>query len=329
MFFSVVVPLYNRPDELAELLSSLCEQTDKRFEVIVVEDGSVKKGGAVVEDYRKHLDLTYIEQENAGPGAARNRGAEAAKYDYLIFFDSDCVIPPDYIRIVNSRLTHQYADAYGGPDAALPSFTPMQKAINYSMTSFFTSGGIRGGQNSMEKFNPRSFNMGVSLKAFHDIGGYGKMRFGEDIDLSLRLREAGFRTALLTDAFVYHKRRSTLRQFFKQVYNSGIARVNLHLAHPGSLKPVHLLPSLFVIGMVLILMLSLYQPWLLLIPLFYSLFIFADSLSKNGSSKVALYSIAAAWVQPTGYGIGFLVAVWKRLILKQGEFRAFEKKFYN
>lgn len=329
MFFSIVIPLYNRPDELDELLASLCEQTDKRFEVIVIEDGSARKSNRVVEKYRDKLDLTYFEKPNSGPGLTRNAGAARAKYDYLIFFDSDCIIPPTYIKTVSRALSEQYTDAYGGPDAALPTFTTLQKAINYSMTSFFTTGGIRGGKKSMEKFNPRSFNLGVSKKAFDRVGGYGTMRFGEDIDFSLRLQKNVFRTALIPGAFVYHKRRSTFKQFFKQVYNSGIARINLHLIHPGSLKVVHLLPALFVAGMATLLFLSLFHPALLLIPLFYSLLVFIDSLIKNRSIGVAIYSIAAAWIQLSGYGAGFLSGVWKRLILKKGEFKAFEKKFYD
>lgn len=329
MFFSIVIPLYNRPDELDELLASLCKQTDKRFEVIVIEDGSTRKGNRVVEKYRDKLDLTYFEKPNSGPGLTRNAGAARAKYDYLIFFDSDCIIPPTYIETVSQALNAQYTDAYGGPDAALPTFTILQKAINYSMTSFFTTGGIRGGKKSMEKFNPRSFNLGVSKKAFDRVGGYGIMRFGEDIDFSLRLQENGFKTALIPGAFVYHKRRSTFKQFFKQVYNSGIARINLHLLHPGSLKIVHLLPALFVAGMAILLLLSLFYPALLLIPLFYSLLVFIDSLIKNRSICVAIYSIAATWIQLTGYGAGFISGVWKRLILKKGEFKAFEKKFYD
>lgn len=329
MFFSIVIPLYNRPDEVDELLASLCEQTDNRFEVVIAEDGSSRKSDVVVEKYRDRLDLTYFEKPNSGPGLTRNAGVAHAKYDYLIFFDSDCIIPPDYIKTVSLSLEGCYADAYGGPDAALPTFTTIQKAINYSMTSFFTTGGIRGGKRSMEKFNPRSFNLGVSKKAFEAIGGYGTMRFGEDIDLSLRLQANGFRTALIPKAYVYHKRRSTFTQFFKQVYNSGIARINLHRAHPGSLKIVHLLPASFVVGMIIVLVLSLLNPIFLLIPLLYSLLVFIDSLSKNRSAKVAFYSVAAAWIQLTGYGTGFLSAVWKRLILRKGEFKAFEKKFYD
>lgn len=329
MHFSIIIPLYNRPDELGELLASLCKQTNKQFEVIVVEDGSDKKGDTVVEKYHNKLPLIYFEKMNSGPGLTRNAGARKANNDYLIFFDSDCIIPENYIEIVSQFLNKQYTDAYGGPDAALPAFSAIQKAVNYSMTSFFTTGGIRGRKRSIDKFHPRSFNLGVSREAFNAIGGYGKMRFGEDIDFSLRLLKNGFKTALIPDAYVYHKRRSTFKQFFKQVYNSGIARINLHLAHPGSLKPVHSFPALFVTGMAAIFILSPLLPHLLLIPAAYSMLLFIDSLLKNRSVKVALLSIAASWIQLTGYGAGFLSAIWKRLILKKGEFKAFEKKFYN
>jgi glycosyltransferase involved in cell wall biosynthesis len=330
MYFSIVIPLYNRPEELDELLASLCEQSNKEFEVIVVEDGSTQKGDHIVERYRDRLAITYFEKDNSGPGPTRNAGAARASGDYLIFFDSDCIIPRHYAEEVSAFLEKEPVDAYGGPDAALPTFTTVQKAINYAMTSFLTTGGIRGGRRSMEKFHPRSFNLGVSRKAFNKLGGYRAMRFGEDIDFSLRLMKAGFRTTLIPGAYVYHKRRSSFRQFFKQVYNSGIARINLHLLHPGSLRMVHLLPALFVVGMVLILPATIFiHPALLLLPLLYSLLLFLDSLRINHSVKVALQSIAAAWIQLTGYGSGFIVAVWRRLILKKEAFSAFEKKFYN
>ncbi len=329
MTFSVIIPLYNRPEEVNELLSSLCEQTVMEFEVIIVEDGSTRKSDTVVEKYLDKLDITYFYKTNSGPGLSRNAGAERAKKDYFIFFDSDCIIPPHYIETVSRTLHQNFTDAYGGPDAALPTFTPIQKAINYSMTSFFTTGGIRGKSRSMDRFHPRSFNMGVSKQAFKAVGGYGSMRFGEDIDFSLRLLEAGFHTTLIPAAYVYHKRRSTFRQFFKQVHNSGIARINLYLAHPGSLKPVHALPAVFVIAMMGILLLSLQYPLLLAIPFLYSLAVFGDSLRLYKSFTIACYSIIAAWTQTTGYGTGFLSAVWRRLILKKAGFSAFEKKFYN
>ena len=329
MYFSIVIPLYNRPDELDELLASLCEQRYQHFEVIVAEDGSDRKGDQVVVRYRDRLSITYFEKSNSGPGLTRNAGAARARGDYLIFFDSDCIIPPHYLKTVSAFLETNQTDAFGGPDAALTTFSPIQKAINHAMTSFFTTGGIRGGKRSMEKFHQRSFNLGVSRDVFNSLGGYGTMRFGEDIDFSLRLIEAGYRTALIREAYVYHKRRATFRQFFKQVHNSGIARINLQLLHPGSLRVVHMLPALFVTGMTLILFTSLFLPMLLLLPLLFSLLIFLDALRLNRSAKVAWLSITAAWIQLTGYGSGFLAAVWKRLIQKKGEFRAFEQKFYD
>ena len=329
MYFSIIIPLFNRPNELDELLLSLCNQTNKKFEVVIAEDGSTIKSDKVVEKYKDKLSIIYFEKPNSGPGLTRNKGAEKANYDWLIFFDSDCIIPKNYIESVTSFLNTNSVDAYGGPDAALSSFTPVQKAINYSMTSFFTTGGIRGGSKTLDKFYPRSFNLGVSRKAFDTLNGYGKMRFGEDIDFSLRLLQAGFKTSLIPDAFVYHKRRANLRQFFKQVFNSGIARIDLHLLHPGSLKLVHSLPACFVMGVAVILILSLFYPILLLLLISYSIIVFIDSLIKNRSIKVALCSIASSWVQLVGYGSGFISAFWNRLILKKGEYNAFEKKFYD
>ena len=329
MYFSIIIPLFNRPNEIDELLLSLCNQTNKQFEVIIAEDGSSIKSDKVVEKYKDKLSIIYFEKLNSGPGLTRNKAVEKANFEWLIFFDSDCIIPENYIESVTIALNSNTVDAYGGPDAALSSFTPVQKAINYSMTSFFTTGGIRGGSKTMDKFHPRSFNMGVTRKAFDTLNGYGKMRFGEDIDFSLRLLEAGFQTALIPDAYVYHKRRTNFRQFFKQVFNSGIARINLQLLHPGSLKLVHSLPACFVIGVAVILILSLFYPTLLLLPLTYSILIFIDSLLKNRSMKVALYSIASSWVQLMGYGSGFISAFWNRLILKKGAYNAFEKKFYD
>ncbi len=329
MFFSVVIPVYNRPDEVDELLQSLCEQTHNQFEVIIVEDGSSRDSREIVDKYRERLGIRYHEKPNSGPGLSRNTGAALASHGYLIFFDSDCIIPSTYLENVSRFLEGHYVDVYGGPDAAMGTFTIVQKAINYAMTSFFTTGGIRGRKRSMDTFLPRGFNMGVSREAFESVGGYHKMRFGEDIDLSLRLISAGYQTALIPDAHVYHKRRTNYRQFFKQVYNFGIARINLFLLHPGSLKVVHTLPSLFVIGMVLTLLLAPVFPLLLLIPATYSLLLFIDSLTKNRSVKVALHSIISSWIQLIGYGSGFLVAAWKRLALRKGEFRAFEKKFYD
>lgn len=329
MFFSIIIPVYNRPDEVDELLHSLTLQTNKNFEVILAEDGSTHKSDVIANKYASKLDITYFEKTNSGPGTTRNAGAKRAKYDYFIFFDSDCIIPPNYIENVSKSLIKNFHDAFGAPDAALSTFTTIQKAINYSMTSFFTTGGIRGGNKSMDKFHPRSFNLGVSRQAFESINGYGTMRFGEDIDFSLRLIKQGYKTTLIQKAFVYHKRRSTLKQFFKQVFNSGIARINLHLAHPGSMKIVHLLPSIFVLTMLLAFIISIFEPRAILIPIVYSLMVLIDSSLKNSSVIVGLYSIATSWTQLVGYGTGFIFAAWNRLILKKDEFKAFEKKFYE
>lgn len=329
MRYSVIIPVYNRPDEVNELLESLTRQTRKDFEIIIVEDGSQRKSEDIVEKFKGKLNLQYIEKNNSGPGLSRNVGAAYSKGDFLIFFDSDCIIPPDYFRHVTDFLSHNQVDAFGGPDAALPTFTTVQKAINYSMTSFFTTGGIRGGRRSMDKFHPRSFNLGVSKKAFEAIGGYGTMRFGEDIDFSLRLLENGFKSALIPEAYVYHKRRTDFKRFFKQVYNSGIARINLQIDHPGSMKLVHLLPSFFVIVIFLLLLSAFFYRHSLLIPVLYSFLVFIDSSSKNKSAKIGTYSIAAAWVQLFGYGLGFIVAAWRRLVFRKKAFKAFEKKFYD
>ena len=329
MYFSIIIPVFNRPDEVDELLLSLTNQTKQQFEVIIVEDGSARKSDWVVQKYENRLPLRYIYKANSGPGLSRNEGARHAKYDYLLFFDSDCIIPPHYMEAVDARLSKKYVDAYGGSDRAHSSFTTIQKAINYSMTSFFTTGGIRGGKKSMDRFHPRSFNLGVSKKAFESLNGYGSMRFGEDVDFSLRLIEKGFQTDLIAEAYVFHKRRTNFEQFFKQVHNSGIARINLYLAHPESLKIVHFLPALFVLGMTAVTVASFFLPILFLIPVFYSLAVFGDSLRQNSSFGVALYSIGAAWVQLFGYGTGFLLAFWRRLIRKEKEFKAFEKKFYD
>lgn len=329
MKYSAIIPVYNRPDEVEELLLSLTQQTNTNFDVVIVEDGSAVPCKHVIEKYSQQLTISYFEKPNSGPGLTRNFGAERANGEYFIFFDSDCIIPNTYFEEVERELTENRVDAFGGPDRAHPSFTNIQKAINYSMTSFFTTGGIRGGKRKLDKFYPRSFNMGISKKAFEATGGFAAMRFGEDVDFSLKLIETGFSTRLFPKAFVYHKRRTDFKKFFRQVFNSGKARINLHLLHPGSLKVVHLLPSAFVVGMVLLVLLSPLFFLFSLAPIVYSMLVFTDSLLSKNSLSVSLLSIAAAWVQLTGYGTGFISAFWRRLVLKQSDFKAFEKNFYK
>lgn len=327
--YSVIIPVYNRPEEVDELLNSLIHQTSHDFEVIIVEDGSSIPCGSVFEKYQKKIPLTYHFKENTGPGLTRNHGAKFARGSFLIFFDSDCMIPQGYFEMLNEYLRTDYVALFGGPDRSHPSFTSIQKAISYAMTSFLTTGGIRGGKRKVDKFYPRSFNMGVSKDAFMKVNGFSPMRFGEDLDLSMRLLETGYKSALISDCWVYHKRRTDFKKFFRQVHNSGIARINLYLLHPGSLKIVHLLPSLFVIGLFTILVLSIWHLWFLALLVLYILAIFFDSLIKNRSFKVALLSIPASFIQLTGYGTGFIKAFLKRIILKKGEFVAFSRNFYH
>lgn len=327
---SLIIPLYNRPDEISELLESLRCQAALIHEVVIVEDGSTIDARSIVEGFAGELPIHYYFKTNSGPGLSRNYGAERATGDVLIFLDSDCVIPPGYARSVHSELQNNFVDAWGGPDRADVGFSNLQKAINYAMTSFFTTGGIRGGNKSLDRFHPRSFNMGISQKVFKQTGGYGSMRFGEDIDMSLRILNAGFQTRLFPEAFVYHKRRSTFKQFFKQVFNSGMARIHLHQLHPGSMKIVHALPAFFTLGVFLLLLFSiLYHPVFIAPLAIYALLIFSHSSIVNSSIKVGFLSVPAAFIQLMGYGLGFFKAVWLRLILKRDSKGAFLKRFYD
>ncbi len=328
--FSIIIPVYNRPNETEELLESLTLQTEKDFEVVIVEDGSDQKSDGIVGKYSKDLNIKYLFRANSGPGPSRNYGFENAAGNYCIFLDSDCILPPDYFRIVRSTLSASYADAFGGPDKAHKSFSNLQKAINYSMTSFFTTGGIRGGSEKIDKFYPRSFNMGYSREVFSKTNGFSGMRFGEDIDMSIRILENGFKTMLIKEAFVYHKRRTSIRQFFKQVYNSGIARINLYKRHRSSLKAVHFAPAVFVSGIIVLLLLSCFVSIFFLAPvLIHFLLLLIDSSLKNKSLTIGLLSIITSYIQLSGYGFGFMAAFWKRIILGKGEYSAFVKKFYR
>ena len=348
MKYSIIVPVFNRPDEVDELLQSLVGQTLKDFEVVIVEDGSEKPCKDVCDKYAGKIDVKYFMKKNSGPGQSRNYGAERANGEYLIVLDSDVVLPEGYLKAVDDELRREPADAFGGPDCAHDSFTETQKAISYSMTSFFTTGGIRGGKKKLDKFYPRSFNMGIRRDVYMRLGGFSKMRFGEDIDFSIRIFKAGCKCRLFPEAWVWHKRRTDMRKFFRQVYNSGIARVNLYKKYPESLKLVHLLPMVFTVGVILLFLVACFgrimmvygnpadfYSWYYLVVgalspiLFFSLLIFIDSSIRNKSLPIGFISIGAAFVQLTGYGFGFISAWWKRCILGQDEFHAFEKTFYK
>ena len=365
MKYSLIIPVYNRPDEVDELLASLEVQTLKDFEVVVVEDGSTTPCQNVVNEHASRLALRYFQKENSGPGQSRNYGAARSQGEYLIVLDSDCVLPPGYLQAVDDELTRKPCDAFGGPDRAHESFTPVQKAINYSMTSFFTTGGIRGGKKKLDKFYPRSFNMGIRAELYHRLDGFSAMRFGEDIDFSIRIFKSGASCRLFPEAWVWHKRRTDMKKFFKQVHNSGIARINLLKRHPGSMKLVHLLPAIFTAGMACLVLLFL--AGLLLVganlygiycasdagadtsmlhvgvflgcaaiacslvpPVLYSFLIFFDSLVQNRSGLVALLSIKASFIQLLGYGTGFIRAWWLRCVCgRNEELQAFKNNFYQ
>ena len=337
MRYSLIIPVYNRPDEVRELLDSLTQQTCTDFEVVVVEDGSAVPCQDVVKEYEGRLNVRYYTKPNSGPGPTRNYGAERSKGEWLIVLDSDCVLPPGYLQAVEEELGRCPADAFGGPDRAHDSFTPVQKAISSSMTSFFTTGGIRGGKKKLDKFYPRSFNMGVRREVYQALGGFSDMRFGEDIDFSTRIFKGGYRCRLFPEAWVWHKRRTDLKKFFKQVHNSGIARIHLSKRHPGTLKLVHLLPAVFTLGCALLLVLAAVAAalgcphwWVMLLPLvLFALIIMADASRQERSVGVGLRAIAAAYVQLTGYGTGFLRSWWQRCVRGKGEFEAFKKNFYK
>ncbi len=345
MKYSIIVPVYNRPDEVDELLESLSNQTQKDFEVIIVEDGSVKPCKDVCDKYANILALHYYAKENSGPGQSRNYGAERANGEWLIVLDSDVVLPEGYLAAIDEEIKNEELAAFGGPDAAHESFTPVQKAISYSMTSFFTTGGIRGGKAKLDKFYPRSYNMGIRRDVYLQLGGFSKMRFGEDIDFSYRIVEAGYKPRLFPEAWVWHKRRTDFKKFFRQVYNSGIARINLEKRHPGTMKLVHLLPTVFAVGVIALILISAvgralmhyvdsdqfywmcFAPWIPII--LYSVIICIDSSIKNRSLWVGILSIPAAFVQLMGYGFGFIESWWKRCVKGQDEFQAFERTFYK
>jgi len=306
--FSIIVPVYNRPKEIEELLESLTRQNfSDDFEVLIIEDGSTEKSERIVERYKSQLNLKYYFKENTGAGASRNFGMQQATGNYFIILDSDVLVPKQYLSEVSKALSKKFTDAFGGPDAAHESFTALQKAINYSMTAVLTTGGIRGKKNAVGKFQPRSFNLGMSQKAFSKTHGFSKLKVGEDIDLTFRLWESGFETQLIENGFVYHKRRSTLKQFFKQIVAFGAARPQLNKRYPETAKLTYWFPLLFIMGFDISLIATFFGIWQLLA--FYGVyffFIFMDSLFQNKSIIVAFLSMITTFTQHLGYGLGFL-----------------------
>lgn len=316
--YSIIIPVYNRPDEIEDLLASLAAQTCRNFEVVVVEDGSTVPCREVVEKYAQIIPVKYFFKPNEGRSIARNYGMEHAEGDCFIFFDSDCVIPADYFEKLERMSAEEPFDCFGGPDAADASFTPVQKAINHAMTSFLTTGGIRGGKVRLEKFTPRTFNMGFTREVYDKVGGFREM-FSEDIDMSTRIRLAGFSIGLYPELPVYHKRRVDFRKFLRQVYVFGMSRITLKLLYPDSLKAVHLLPALFVVGVVAMVLLAIFcSPWWLLPLGIYLLAIFVAALWATRSPRIALLAVPASMIQLGGYGCGFIKAFVVKILLGRG-----------
>ena len=317
-YFSVIVPVYNRRGEVRDLLESLAKQTDDDFELLLVEDGSTERCDDIAAAYANQLRVQYFWKENEGRSIARNYGIERAQGSYFIFFDSDCVIPPHYFEVLKKALKEHPVDCFGGPDAASEDFNRTQKAISFSMTAFLTTGGIRGGKVQLEKFVPRSFNMGYSRRVWEAVGGFREM-FSEDIDMSTRIRKAGFSITLFREAYVYHKRRNTLRSFSRQTYVFGMSRITLKLLYPDSLKLVHTLPAVFVIGCLTLILLAIFWHWWAILPLaLYVVLIWLSALASTRSLPIACLAILTSFIQLGSYGCGFIKAfVWK-ILLRHG-----------
>jgi len=335
---SVIVPAYNRADEVEKFLYSFEKQSAKNFEIIIVDDGSTDNTKTVVETHKHKLDLKYFFHQNEGPGAARNLGMENAKGDILVFIDSDCTVPEDYINNLTHHLENENFDAFGGPDTCHKNFSPFLKAINYSMTSFIGTGGTRGSKGKqLAKYYPRSFNMGIKRNVYEQIGGMNALRHGQDMEFSNRVFNAGFKVSFLSDVKVYHKRRTNLKKFFKQIFNWGVTRINLGRIDPKMLKPIHFLPAVALLGYFISLILTFYIPlflWLFLgesiLLILILLFAFIQSSLKNKSFLVGVLSIITLLTQIIAYGAGLLTGVMKSIFVKKGQWiTGFTKKYYK
>lgn len=330
MKYSLIVPVYDRREEIDELLESLAAQEYDSFEVVVVEDGSSVRSDDIIAKYQDDLNIQYFYKENSGPGASRNFGMTKAKGDWFVIFDSDCLIPPHYLNSVDKFLAQRDVDTYGGPDKAHHSFTNTQKAIDWAMTSYVTTGGIRGSDKSLDDYQPRSFNMGIKREVFQKVGGYGKIWPGEDPDLSFRIKKAGFSVGFIKDAYVYHKRRIDLKKFGQQVYKFGVVRNILSKWHPGTGKLVYAFPSLFLIGCCVCLILALTISWYLALPvLLIALIMFVEALVTRKSLVIALLAVPAAFIQLWGYGYGYLKSFIKIKLFRQDERVAFNSFFFK
>lgn len=322
MFYSIILPTFGRPDEVENFLESITKQEYKNFDVIVVDGSLDDILHPVIDKYKGKTTLQYFHEKGLGASESRNLGCLKAEGDFLVFIDSDCVVPADYLVKVDTFLkAHPDIAGYGGPDAADDTFSPFQKAVNYAMTSTFTTGGIRGKKKHVGKFQLRGFNMGIKREAFFDVGGYSGMQVAEDLDLSMRLLKAGYKTALIHEAFVYHRRKASFYKFYKQLFFHGKGRIDLHLKHGDALKPVHMLPSFFVVYLLLIIPVALLSKLLLfyLIPLgLYILAVFLDATIRNKSLLVGILSIVTSFELLIAYGLGVWRNIFVRMIFRKG-----------
>lgn len=338
MIFSLIIPTYNRLNELRELIPTI-EQQDydlTSIELVIVDDGSIDGTSEYINSYKGNLKITYAKQQNQGPGPARNRGMSLATGEYFIFVDSDCLLPPQYFSELTTGITAEGYEAFGGPDTYHPSFSPLLKAINYAMTSFIGTGGTRGSKQSIAKFYPRSFNMGMSRTVYDTIGGFGSLRHGQDMDYSARIYAAGFKVGLISEAYVYHKRRTSLWRFFKQIHNWGVTRINLAALHPNMLKPIHLAPAVILLIGLSILILSPFFSWSFMLLrlgliglLVLMIFIAIQSFLEYRSLRVALLSILTLFIQVFAYAIGSLNGIWQKWILKKPTAIGITKNYYK
>lgn len=329
--YSFIIPVYNRPQEIKELLESFTQlEYNKDFEIVIIEDGSTKTSEEIISTYASQLNISYYYKENSGPGDSRNYGMLRANGNYFVILDSDCIIPSHYLRTVSDFLKSNYFDCYGGADAAHSSFSALQKAINYVMTSFYTTGGIRGSEKSINKFEPRSFNMGLSKVAFESSKGFAKIHPGEDPDLSIRILKLGFKTTFIPNAFVYHKRRISWNKFYTQVKKFGMVRPILNNWHPSSSKLTYWLPTVFVFFTILSFLLSVMLNFNFIVPLvLYICLLFFDSSIKNKSIYIGLLSVFALFIQFFGYGLAFLKSSYYLNILKRDPKKQFPHLFFK
>ena len=329
--YSFIIPVYNRPNEIEELLASFKNlKTNISFEIVIVEDGSSISSEEVIAQFQDDLSITYLKKENSGPGDSRNFGMKKANGNYFIVLDSDVVLPENYLELVNVFLTENYVDCFGGPDEADKNFSDIQKAINFVMTSFLTTGGIRGNKKAVKNFEPRSFNMGISKKAFEATQGFGKIHPGEDPDLAIRIKKNGFQTRLIKNAYVYHKRRISWQKFYQQVHKFGMVRVILNTWHPETSSLVFWFPSLFLIGFIAAVVAALFG---ILLPIslyfFYLLLLCIWATIKTKRTTLGLLVFRATLIQFFGYGFGFLKSTYYIRILGKNPKKTFPNLFFH